>query len=146
MSKIQLTHSQHRAFVELPTKSLDELQAMYEKEKQKKKEYESISSEELDRDYGLSVEIQTNYEILHDLRIEIIRKEENLGSKSSSELEEIRHDAYRRVKQMENYEWDVVEQSSEENQKGFWEHISYLETLEAAANFEIDRREILEIS
>ena len=146
MSQIQLTHSQHRAFVELPTKSLDELQKMYEKEKQKEKEYQSIPSEKLDRDYGLSVDIQTNYEVLHDLRMEIMRQEENLGSKTISELEEIRNGARRRARQMENYEWDVVEQSDADNQKGFWEHISYLESLEAAANFEMDRRNILGIS
>lgn len=77
---------------------------------------------------------------LDEFQIEQIRRDYKLCEKSIPELEEIAHDAYRRVKHMENYLWDVVADSAPENQRGFQNEINYLENLEAAANLEIDRR------
>lgn len=78
--------------------------------------------------------------LLEALEVEQIRRELKMSELEIPELEEISHDAYRRIRHMENYDWDVVQNSPEENRKGFMDHIWYLEQLQAAANLEIDRR------
>lgn len=138
---VQLTYSQHRAFVELPSKSLEELQDMFEKAKEKQVYYDSVSKEILESDYSIESQINDHYMFMHDIKSEIVRQEEKMNEKTNAELEELAKSSARRVKQMENYEWDAVENSSAENQRGFMEHLSYLEKLESVAYFELQRRE-----
>lgn len=78
---------------------------------------------------------------LHDLyEIELIRREHKLQEKTIPELEEIANEAYRKARRMQNYDWDVVETSDEDNRRGFMSEIDFLESLESAANLEIERR------
>lgn len=81
--------------------------------------------------------------ILRSIQVELVRREQRLEDESLSSLQEIAHDAYRAARRMQNYDWDVVERSSDENQEGFWRQVDFLETLEAAANLESDRREYM---
>jgi hypothetical protein len=81
------------------------------------------------------------YRWLEILYVERTRREEGLATKSDSELEELARECYRRVRRMENYEWDVVADSDSENRTGFLTEIHRLEMLEAAANLERERRE-----
>lgn len=72
--------------------------------------------------------------------IELIRREHKLQEKTIPELEEIANEAYRKARRMQNYDWDVVETSDEDNRRGFMSEIDFLESLESAANLEIERR------
>ena len=104
-----------------------------------KREHEPTESDyELYRDYS---EISN---LLMSIEIELCRREEHLETKEISELESLAHDAYRQIRRMENYEWDVVETSSDENKQGFFAQIDFLEKLQSAANLEIERRSFLE--
>ena len=64
-----------------------------------------------------------------------------VGLKTSEELNEIQQNADRRIQQMENYEWDAVENSSPENQRGFLRAIDDLNLLSRAVSLELYRRE-----
>jgi hypothetical protein len=73
-------------------------------------------------------------------QIEQIRQENELHVKSKEELEALRSSLSRRIRHMENYDWDVVQESYEENQKGFWKEIDSLEILIEVINLELSRR------
>lgn len=104
-----------------------------------KKLREELKTGETD-EWQIRDNLDMAYETLQGLELEKVRREEKLSEKVICELEEIAHAAHRRVRQMENYEWDVVQDSSEENQRGFWSAIHELELLEAAANLEIEKK------
>jgi hypothetical protein len=77
---------------------------------------------------------------LRDMEIEKMRRQFKLNQLSKEDLQEMAHDAYRSIRRMENYDWDIVQNSSEENQRGFHERINALEDELSAANLELDRR------
>lgn len=79
-------------------------------------------------------------DLLYHIKLEMVIREERLREKDISELEAISNEAYRKQRRMQNYDWDVVEHSPEENQQGFWAEIEELSNIEAAANLEIERR------
>jgi hypothetical protein len=118
MSSEMNIESREYSHVILPNASDDQLQAWIQEAKDAKK-----------------------YRWLEILYVERTRREEGLATKSDSELEELARECYRRVRRMENYEWDVVADSDPGNQAGFLTEIHRLEMLEAAANLERERRE-----
>ncbi len=126
MNSIELSESEHRAFVELPTKSLEQLREMLETETKKNQ----------DKDY----------ELIQSLHLEILRREENLETKTMDQLVKIQVDTHRELRYLENYVADAVADSSPENQQGFGNHLSQLDTLIDAVELEIRRREVLDSS
>lgn len=115
----------------------------------REKEGIQFLKENMQKVSGLSERHETDIQLcdtfqrIYDLKVEIVRQEEGLGTKEVWELEEISNEARRRVRHMENHDWDIVKDSDEANQQGFTEEITRLEYLEAAANLEMDRRQFL---
>ncbi len=133
MNTDMLTTYEKRIYIELPSLTEEQLQTLLRETQEKHKSLQkNVPSEDFSE----------CCQLLHDIPIEMIRREEKLSDLDMSELQAISHESYRKVRRMENYDWDVVEHSSEDNRKGFWEHIDYLERLEAAANLEMNRRDL----
>lgn len=80
-------------------------------------------------------------DLLYHIKLEMVIREEGLREKDISELEVISHEAHRKARNLQNYSMPD-EDSSEENMEGFWSEIDSLETLEIAANLEIERRNL----
>ena len=80
-------------------------------------------------------------DLIYHVKLEIVTQEQGLREKDIAELEVVSHEAYRRARSMQHYsmpDWD----STEGNLAGFWKEIDFLETLETAANLEIERRNL----
>lgn len=127
----------------------EDLQTYNDQLKEKREKYMDLiqsfprnQEEYSSTEWNMYNDYQEINELLAKIKVEFVRREEKLGEKDISEVESIAHEAHRRIRHMENYDWDVVQQSSEENQAGFWKEIDSLETLEAAANLEIERRSL----
>jgi len=152
MSTEATTNTRHMEYTMLPSMSQEDLQTFKEQlEVKQQKCLEEVDSFPRNQEnYSYSEHsVYSDYreftEILQNIDVELIRREEKLSEKDISELETISHEAYRKVKHMQNYSWDTVKNSSEGNRNGFWAEICYLEKLEAAANLEMERRESLAI-
>lgn len=76
----------------------------------------------------------------HKKRLDIMRKEEELHLKSKEELETLQTTLRRRIRHMENYDWEVVQDSSKENKEGFCKEIDFLECLLEAVSLELSQR------
>ena len=127
----------------------EDLQTYNDQLKEKREKYMDLiqsfprnQEEYSSTEWNMYNDYQEINELLAKIKVEFVRREEKLGEKDISEVESIAHEAHRRIRHMENYDWDVVQQSSDENQAGFWKEIDFLETLEAAANLEVERRSL----
>jgi hypothetical protein len=136
-------------YVTLPSMTQDDIETYNQQLKEKREKYMDIiqsfpknQEEYTSTEWTMYNDYNEINEILAKIKVELVRREEKLGEKDSSELESIANYAYRKIRHMENYDWDVVEHSSEDNRVGFWKQIDSLETLEAAANLEIERRSL----
>lgn len=135
------------AAARLQTMTLEELQTYKQQLQEKREKYlDAMDSfprkqeEWLSSEWAMKQDYDQILDLVYHVKLEIINRENGLRDKDIAELEVISHEAYRRARNMQNYEWDVVEHSSEENQQGFWNEINDLEMLEAAANLEIERK------
>lgn len=128
---ISFTKSQYFTFVELSRKSMQELIELLHS---KKEALKTVDEEDEAGEMDLVNECE-------DIENEMMRQKEQLSLKTSEELNEIQQNADRRIQQMENYEWDVVENSSPENQRGFLQAIDDLNLLSRAVSLELYRRE-----
>jgi hypothetical protein len=136
-------------YITFPSMTQEDLQTYNDQLKEKREKYMDLiqsfprnQEEYSSTEWNMYNDYQEINELLAKIKVEFVRREEKLGEKDISEVESIAHEAHRRIRHMENYDWDVVQQSSEENQAGFWKEIDSLETLEAAANLEIERRSL----
>ena len=129
----------------LPSMSLEDLQRFKEqlevKQEKCMEEIDSFPRNQENYTHSIYSDYREFTEVLQNIEVELVRREEKLSERDIPELETISHECYRKVKHMQNYHWDTVEDSSEGNRKGFWAEICYLEKLESAANIEIERRE-----
>lgn len=128
---ILFTKSQYFTFVELSRKSMQELIELLHS---KKEALKTVDEEDEAGEIDLINECK-------DIENEMMRQKEQLSLKTSEELNEIQKNADRRIQQMENYEWDAVENSSPENQRGFLQAIDDLNLLCEAVSLELYRRE-----
>lgn len=114
----------------LTTKSKEELEKMLETFLKEVKELDATNIEK-------HIELDSHIRLIE---AELLVREEDLPSKTTEELEELRHQTYRRIRRMENYDWDAVQYSSQENQDGFHREIYSLEQLAEAISLELSRR------
>ncbi len=139
-------------YVRLPSMSQEDLETYNQQLKEKKEKYLDVintfpknQDDYSSSEWTMYADYQEVNELLWNIKIELVRREEKLEEKDDSELHAISNEAYRRVSRMQNYDWDVVEGSSEENRRGFWTQVDYLEILQSAANLEFERRQYVEL-
>lgn len=129
---MNLTKSQYKSFVELPTILLDELYRMYENAKKEKAIYDRKTRDEMYEDLDLYYAIQDNYEFFISLEMEIVRKEANMSALKSKELEEIIQKGEKRVDELLSLTQKTPESQAE---------LSSYRLLVSTAVFELQRRE-----
>jgi hypothetical protein len=146
MTEAQVTNTNYERLITMTLEDLETYQQQLQEKREKHldmmddfpKNQEDWNSSE----WAMKHDYNEILDLLYHINLEMVIREHCLREKELSQLEEIAHDAYRKARRMQNYDWDVVEHSSPENQAGFWSNIDYLETLEAAANLEIERRNL----
>ncbi len=134
-------------YTELPSKTQEDLELYKQQLEEKRNKYLDIIATFPSDQKKYTQSDRTTYNdyeeverILRSVKLEQFRREQNLDKMDDSKLDEIAHDAHRKARRMQNYEWDTVEHSSAENQEGFWREIDFLEMLEEAANLEYEIR------
>ncbi len=135
-------------YTDLPSKTQEDLDLYKQQLKEKRNKYLDIIATLPSDQEKYTQSDRTTYNdyqeverILHSVKLELFRREQKFEEVDSSRLNEIAHDAHRKARHMENYDWDIVQNLPPETQGAFWSTIDFLENLESAANLEYEIRQ-----